>query len=152
MQIHFSRTNEIHINSGSDQYDKWGWIEQDLRELVISVIFIATDALSQERMRFVSIRIGSSMMGSPACEAGHAHTETQHHVRLTRHFFMQNTTVIAGGSCNLCYSTGPSSGSGRVMRVGHYQADADGCRFTGLWWLPPNLASDVVGFRLAMVS
>jgi hypothetical protein len=48
MQIHFSRTNEIHINSGADQYDNWGWIEQDLRELDISIISIATDGFSQE--------------------------------------------------------------------------------------------------------
>jgi hypothetical protein len=48
MQIHFSRTNEIHINSGADQYDNWGWIEQDLRELDISITSIATDGFSQD--------------------------------------------------------------------------------------------------------
>jgi sulfatase modifying factor 1 len=46
---------------------------------------------------------------------------------------------------------GPASGSERVMRGGHWQADAAGCRCARRWRLPPNLASDVVGFRLVVV-
>ncbi len=46
---------------------------------------------------------------------------------------------------------GPNSGSERVMRGGHWQADAAGCRSARRWRFPPNLASDAVGFRLVMV-
>jgi formylglycine-generating enzyme required for sulfatase activity len=46
---------------------------------------------------------------------------------------------------------GPDSGSERVMRGGHWQADAAGCRFAKRWRIPPNLASDVVGFRLVLI-
>jgi formylglycine-generating enzyme required for sulfatase activity len=46
---------------------------------------------------------------------------------------------------------GPNSGSERVMRGGHWQADAAGCRSARRWRFPPNLASDVVGFRLVMM-
>jgi formylglycine-generating enzyme required for sulfatase activity len=46
---------------------------------------------------------------------------------------------------------GPETGSERVMRGGHWQADAAGCRSAKRWRLPPNMASDVVGFRLVMV-
>jgi formylglycine-generating enzyme required for sulfatase activity len=47
--------------------------------------------------------------------------------------------------------TGPGSGTERVMRGGHWQADAAGCRSARRWRFPPNLASDAVGFRLVMV-
>ena len=47
--------------------------------------------------------------------------------------------------------TGPDSGSERVMRGGHWQADAAGCRSAKRWRFPPNLASDAVGFRLVMI-
>jgi formylglycine-generating enzyme required for sulfatase activity len=46
---------------------------------------------------------------------------------------------------------GPASGSERVMRGGHWQTDAAGCRCARRWRLPPNLASDAVGFRLVLV-
>ena len=46
---------------------------------------------------------------------------------------------------------GPQAGSERVMRGGHWQADAAGCRSAKRRRFPPNLASDVVGFRLVMV-
>lgn len=45
---------------------------------------------------------------------------------------------------------GPKSGSERVMRGGHWQADATGCRSAKRRRFPPNFASDVVGFRLVM--
>jgi formylglycine-generating enzyme required for sulfatase activity len=45
---------------------------------------------------------------------------------------------------------GPQAGSERVMRGGHWQADAAECRSAKRWRLPPNMASDVVGFRLVM--
>jgi formylglycine-generating enzyme required for sulfatase activity len=47
--------------------------------------------------------------------------------------------------------TGPASGSEHVMRGGHWQADAAGCRSARRWRFPSNLASDVVGFRLVVV-
>jgi formylglycine-generating enzyme required for sulfatase activity/predicted Ser/Thr protein kinase len=46
---------------------------------------------------------------------------------------------------------GPASGTERVMRGGHWQTDAAGCRCARRWRFPPNLASDVVGFRLMVV-
>jgi formylglycine-generating enzyme required for sulfatase activity len=46
---------------------------------------------------------------------------------------------------------GPGAGTERVMRGGHWQADAAGCRSARRWRFPPNLASDAVGFRLVMV-
>ncbi len=46
---------------------------------------------------------------------------------------------------------GPASGSERVMRGGHWQTDAAGCRCARRWRFPPNLASDAVGFRLVVV-
>ncbi|MGD9010512.1 MAG: SUMF1/EgtB/PvdO family nonheme iron enzyme [Desulfobacteraceae bacterium] len=54
-------------------------------------------------------------------------------------------------SGNATNPKGPNSGSERVMRGGHWQTDAAGCRSARRWRFPPNLASDVVGFRLAMV-
>jgi formylglycine-generating enzyme required for sulfatase activity/serine/threonine protein kinase len=45
---------------------------------------------------------------------------------------------------------GPQAGSERVMRGGHWQADAAECRSAKRWRLPPGMASDVVGFRLVM--
>jgi formylglycine-generating enzyme required for sulfatase activity len=47
--------------------------------------------------------------------------------------------------------TGSGSGTERVMRGGHWQADAAGCRSARRWRFRPNLASDAVGFRLVMV-
>ncbi len=52
---------------------------------------------------------------------------------------------------NVADPTGPKSGFERVMRGGHWQADAANCRLAGRWRLPPKLASDAVGFRLVMV-
>ena len=46
---------------------------------------------------------------------------------------------------------GPLSGSERVMRGGHWQADAAGCRSARRWRFSPNMASDVVGVRLVMI-
>jgi formylglycine-generating enzyme required for sulfatase activity len=46
---------------------------------------------------------------------------------------------------------GPEIVSECVMRGGHGQADAAGCRCSRRWRLPSNLASDAVGFRLVMV-
>lgn len=46
---------------------------------------------------------------------------------------------------------GPESGSERVMRGGHWGAVAAGCRFAKRHRIPPNLASDAVGFRLVMI-
>ncbi len=43
---------------------------------------------------------------------------------------------------------GPSSGSERVMRGGHWQAEATGCRSAKRGRFPPNMASDVLGVRL----
>jgi formylglycine-generating enzyme required for sulfatase activity len=54
-------------------------------------------------------------------------------------------------SGNATNPKGPNSGSERVMRGGHWQADAAGCRSARRWRFPPNLASDAVGFRLVMV-
>jgi formylglycine-generating enzyme required for sulfatase activity len=45
---------------------------------------------------------------------------------------------------------GPQSGSERVMRGGHWQSDAAGCRSAKRRRFPPNFSSDVVGFRLVM--
>jgi formylglycine-generating enzyme required for sulfatase activity len=45
---------------------------------------------------------------------------------------------------------GPSSGKERVMRGGHWRADAQECRSAKRWRFPPNIASDAVGFRLVM--
>jgi formylglycine-generating enzyme required for sulfatase activity len=47
-------------------------------------------------MRFIRIRPGSFMMGSPASEPGHSSGESRHHVKLTRPFFMQTTEVTVG--------------------------------------------------------
>jgi formylglycine-generating enzyme required for sulfatase activity len=52
---------------------------------------------------------------------------------------------------NVTNPTGPNSGSERVMRGGHWQADAAGCRSAKRRRFPPSLASDAVGFRLVMV-
>lgn len=46
---------------------------------------------------------------------------------------------------------GPNSGSERVMRGGHWKADAAGCRSARRGRFPQNFASDAVGFRLVMV-
>jgi formylglycine-generating enzyme required for sulfatase activity len=54
-------------------------------------------------------------------------------------------------SDNATNPEGPDAGSERVMRGGHWQADAAGCRFAKRWRIPPDLASDVVGFRLVMI-
>ena len=54
-------------------------------------------------------------------------------------------------SKNITNPGGPVSGSERVMRGGHWQSDAAGCRCARRWRFPPNLASDAVGFRLVMV-
>jgi formylglycine-generating enzyme required for sulfatase activity len=46
---------------------------------------------------------------------------------------------------------GPSSGTERVMRGGHWRADAQECRSAKRWRFPPNMAFDAVGFRLVMI-
>jgi formylglycine-generating enzyme required for sulfatase activity len=46
---------------------------------------------------------------------------------------------------------GPISGTERVMRGGHWQPNAAGCRSAKRWWFSPNMASDVLGFRLVMM-
>ena len=46
---------------------------------------------------------------------------------------------------------GPSTGTERVMRGGHWMADAAGARSAKRRRFPPNLASDAVGFRLVMI-
>ncbi len=45
---------------------------------------------------------------------------------------------------------GPSSGTERVMRGGHWGSKADGCRSAKRWRFPPNIGSDAVGFRLVL--
>ena len=54
-------------------------------------------------------------------------------------------------SGNATNPRGPKSGSERVMRGGHWLADAAGCRSAKRWRFPPNMASDVVGFRLVLL-
>jgi formylglycine-generating enzyme required for sulfatase activity len=56
--------------------------------------------------------------------------------------------IPAGSATN---PKGPKSGSERVMRGGHWQSDAAGCRCAKRRRFPPNFASDAVGFRLVMV-
>ncbi len=51
---------------------------------------------------------------------------------------------------NVTDPEGPSSGAERVMRGGHCLADAHGCRSAKRWRLPPDMASNAVGFRLVM--
>jgi formylglycine-generating enzyme required for sulfatase activity len=46
---------------------------------------------------------------------------------------------------------GPSSGKERVMRGGHWRADAQECRSAKRGRFPPNIASDAIGFRLVMI-
>jgi len=45
---------------------------------------------------------------------------------------------------------GPSTGTERVMRGGHYFTDAHGCRSAKRWRLLPYMPSITVGFRLVM--
>ena len=45
---------------------------------------------------------------------------------------------------------GPSSGTDRVMRGGHWSAKADGCRSAARSRFRPDSASDAIGFRLVM--
>ncbi len=47
-------------------------------------------------------------------------------------------------------SKGPSSGTERVMRGGHYFSKADECRSAKRGRFPPDRASNAVGFRLVM--
>jgi formylglycine-generating enzyme required for sulfatase activity len=47
-------------------------------------------------MKFVYIKPGTFMMGSPASEVGRYDDETQHQVTLTRGFYMQTTEVTQG--------------------------------------------------------
>jgi formylglycine-generating enzyme required for sulfatase activity len=55
------------------------------------------DAITNSlEMRFVYIRPGSFMMGSPAGERGRSNDETRHRVKLTQPYFMQNTEVTVG--------------------------------------------------------
>lgn len=54
-------------------------------------------------------------------------------------------------SGNAINPKGPKSGSERVMRGGHWQSEAAGCRSAKRRRFPPNFASDAVGFRLVMV-
>jgi formylglycine-generating enzyme required for sulfatase activity len=46
---------------------------------------------------------------------------------------------------------GPSSGTERVMRGGHWQSDANGCRSAKRSSFPPGGASDAIGFRLVKI-
>mgnify|MGYP003564620536 CR=1 FL=1 len=57
-------------------------------------------------MRFIRIRPGSFMMGSPEDEPGHSSDEIPHRVRLTRHFFMQQTEVTVQQFKRFVKSTG----------------------------------------------
>jgi len=45
---------------------------------------------------------------------------------------------------------GPSSGTERVMRGGHWRSEAEGCRSAKRDRFPSNMGSDAVGFRLVM--
>lgn len=54
-------------------------------------------------------------------------------------------------SGNATNPNGPKSGSERIMRGGHWQSDAAGCRSAKRRRFPPNFASDALGFRLVMV-
>ncbi|MDM8537516.1 SUMF1/EgtB/PvdO family nonheme iron enzyme [Desulfobacterales bacterium HSG17] len=47
-------------------------------------------------MKFVYVKPGTFMMGSPASEPGRDNDETQHKVTLTRGFYMQTTEVTQG--------------------------------------------------------
>ncbi len=47
-------------------------------------------------MKFVYIKLGTFMMGSPKEEPGHQDDETQHEVTLTKGFYMQTTEVTQG--------------------------------------------------------
>jgi formylglycine-generating enzyme required for sulfatase activity len=47
-------------------------------------------------MKLVRIEAGDFMMGSPRTEQGRSDDETQHHVRLTKPFFMATTPVTQG--------------------------------------------------------
>jgi formylglycine-generating enzyme required for sulfatase activity len=46
---------------------------------------------------------------------------------------------------------GPASGSERVMRGGHWLAEARDCRSARRGHILPDIASDIVGFRLVMI-
>ncbi len=46
---------------------------------------------------------------------------------------------------------GPPSGNERIMRGGHWQSDLAGCRTANRRRFPPNISSDVVGFRLVHI-
>jgi formylglycine-generating enzyme required for sulfatase activity len=57
-------------------------------------------------MRFIRIRPGTFLMGSPKTEPGRSNDEIQHHVELTRHFFMQQTEVTIQQFKQFVQSTG----------------------------------------------
>jgi formylglycine-generating enzyme required for sulfatase activity len=46
---------------------------------------------------------------------------------------------------------GPSSGTERVMRGGHWRADSNGSRSAKRWRFRPDSASNTIGFRLVMI-
>lgn len=90
-------------------------------------------------MRFVSIRPGSFMMGSPAGEPGRLNDETQHRVRLTRRYFMQNTEVTVGQFKQFVQSTGYKT---EAEKAGGCWTAGDGRRWTqkpGTSWQKPGL-------------
>jgi formylglycine-generating enzyme required for sulfatase activity len=57
-------------------------------------------------MRFIRIRPGSFIMGSPKTEPGRLSDEVSHRIKLTKHFFMQQTEVTVGQFRRFIRSTG----------------------------------------------
>jgi formylglycine-generating enzyme required for sulfatase activity len=74
-------------------------------------------------MKLVRIPAGTFLMGSPASEAGHYDNETQHHVTLTRDFYL-GTTVVTQGEYEQVMGMNPSyfsaGGGGRGKINGMY--------------------------------
>jgi formylglycine-generating enzyme required for sulfatase activity len=67
-------------------------------------------------MKFVRVKAGSFVMGSPVGEAGRQDDETQHKVQLTQSFYMQ-TTPVTQVQWNAIMESNPSHNQGDALPV-----------------------------------
>lgn len=108
---------------GYETYDKWIHLKAgEDRKIVLQLSPKKEEISNSLKMRFVRIGQGSFMMGSRSDEPGRSNDEKLHHVKLTKHFFMQRSEVTVEQFNHFVTSTG-------------YQTDAEkgqGCWITGV--------------------
>ena len=140
MELNPGRYNLIVSAEGFQAVDTWVNLAAGEDRTVTIKLSKLDDAITNSLgMQFVPIQPGSFMMGSPASELGRSNDETQHRVKLTRPYFIQDTEVTVGQFKQFVKSTSYKT---EAEKSGGCWTAGGGMRWTqkpGTSWQKPGL-------------